>query len=153
MTSLIIRPARKEDVREIVHLVNAGGPGGKPRGVIPDPFPLYYFETFEKISANPSCRLMVAEMEGKVIGTFQLNFLTYLAAKGRDDIQVEAIHVKQEYRGQGIGTEMMKWVIAEAKRRNCRRIQLTSDKTRQDAHRFYERCGFKATHEGMKLVL
>lgn len=96
---------------------------------------------------------MVAEIDGLVVGTFHLTFLTYLAAAGRSDALVEAVHVAASHRRQGIGTTMLLWVIEEAKRRDCRRVQLTTDKRRTEAHVLYERLGFRFTHEGAKLPL
>lgn len=151
--NLRIRRAVVQDVEKIVRLVNAGGPGGKARTSLPDILPASYTETFETIDASPDDELMVVDLDDEVIGTFQITYLTYLAANGRQDMQVEAVHVSAAYRGKGIGSQMMTWVIERAKSKNCRRIQLTTDKTRKDAHRFYERLGFKASHEGMKLTL
>lgn len=150
---LNIRRARVEDVERVVRLANAGGPEGKPREQLPDILPTYYFDTFRKIDADPTNALMVAEYDGEVVGTFHLTYICYLAGKGREDILVEAVHVAEAMRNRGIGAQMMKWVIDQAKARNCRRIELTTNKARHDAHRFYQRLGFTASHEGMKLVL
>lgn len=149
---MLIRKAEEKDVHRIVHLVNLGGPVGK-REDLPDALPPIYAETFRKIVSDPNAYLMVAELDGVVVGTFHLTLITYLAAKGREDAQIEAVHVAEKLRGQQIGTQMMKWAIDFARARNCRRLQLTTDKRRADSHRFYERLGFVATHEGMKLVL
>lgn len=148
-----IRRATSADVETIVRLANAGGPEGKPREVLPTPLPPLYQTVFQKIDADPTNSLMVAELEGQVVGTFHLTFISYLAGKGREDILVEAVHVAQALRNCRIGQVMMTWVIDLARKRNCRRIELTTNKLRTDAHRFYQRLGFTATHEGMKLVL
>ena len=89
---------------------------------------------------------MVAEVSGKIVGTFHLTFLIYLAGAGREDCQIEAVHVDAAWRNHGLGTKMMDWAIDAAKRRGCRRLQLTTNKNRKDAHRFYERLGFSLSH-------
>lgn len=146
-----IRRAIKDDVEPIVRLVNAGGPDGKARQNLPSVLPDAYFDAFETIDTDPHQLLMVAEHDGTVVGTFHLSFLTYLAAAGKPDAQIEAIHVAADWRGQGIGTQMLQWAIAEATRRQCRRVQFTTDKRRTEAHRLYLRLGFQFSHEGAKL--
>lgn len=148
-----IRRALREDIDRIVRLVNAGGPDGKPRQDLPDVLPDAYLRAFETIEADPYQQLMVAEIDGLVVGTFHLTFLTYLAAAGQPDALVEAVHVAASHRRRGIGTTMLLWVIEEARKRNCRRVQLTTDKLRTEAHVLYKRLGFRFTHEGAKLPL
>ncbi len=150
---MLIRKATKEDVSVIVKMVNDGGPDGKPREILPEPLPSYYESTFHRIENHPHDLLMVAEIAGEVVGTFHLTFLWYLAGKGRPDAQIEAVHVVQHYRNKGVGSQMMKWAITEAEKRHCRRVQLTTNQERADAHRFYERLGFVRSHYGMKLLL
>lgn len=149
--TLTIRTASRDDVPMIMYLSHAGGPEGKPRGVLPDPLPDGCYQAFDRIIKSSHDRLMVAELDGRVVGTFHLTYLTYLAGMGHPDAQVEAVHVHPDYRGRGVGACMMQWVIAQAKEKHCRRVQLTSNKLRLDAHRFYERLGFEASHQGMKL--
>ena len=151
VTSVCIRKANSSDVEAIVRLSNAGGPDGKPRLELPDLLPDSYIRTFELISADPNHLLMVAELDRRVIGTFHMTFLYYLAGAGRPDAQIEAIHVAASHRRQGLGTKMLQWAIQEARRRECRRIQLTTDKRRAEAHAFYRKLGFKFSHEGAKL--
>lgn len=150
---LVIRKATEDDVDRIVRLCNAGGPEGKPRLELPTVLPESYFAAFAKISSDPNQQLMVLECEGQVVGTFHLTLITYLAGAGRPDAQVELIHVAASHRGRGLGTAMLEWVIQEANRNNCRRVQLTTDKRRIEAHAFYKRLGFEFTHEGAKLPL
>lgn len=150
---IIFREAVAEDVDALVRLANRGGPEGKPRMQLPNELPEAYWQAFATIDQDPHQNLMVAELDGKIVGTFHLSYITYLAGMGRPDLQIEAVHVAAEYRGQGIGTKMMAWAIDQARERNCRRVQLTTDKRRQDAHRFYDRLGFSFTHEGAKLLL
>ncbi len=150
---LTIRPATKEDVDTVVRLINAGGPDGRQRRNLPDILPAGFHEAFQTIDSDVNQHLLIAELDGQIVGTFQIAYLTYLSGENRPDAQIEAIHVKAEYRGKGIGTEMLRWVIEESKKRHCRRIQLTSDKLRTEAHDFYRRMGFCISHEGMKLYL
>lgn len=151
MQNIVIRRAQKSDVDQIVRICNAGGPEGKQRQQLPEVLPDGYYQAFSNIDQDPRQELMVAEVEGKVIGTFHLTYLTYLAAAGKEDLQIEAVHVEEQWRNRGIGALMMQWAIDQAKARGCRRVQLTTDKKRKDAHRFYERLGFALSHEGAKL--
>ena len=95
----------------------------------------------------------VAEVDGRLVGTFMLTFIRHLLRRGSLVAQVEAVRVDAPLRGHGHGAAMMRWVIDESRRRGCSRIQLTSNKSRKAAHRFYARLGFHASHEGMKLDL
>jgi GNAT superfamily N-acetyltransferase len=96
---------------------------------------------------------MVAESDGEIIATMQVSFIPGLARRGALRAQLEAVRVDDAYRGRGLGAAMLAWAIDEARQRGCGLVQLTSDKSRTSAHRFYERHGFVATHEGMKLKL
>lgn len=150
---LHIRRAKKDDIQKIIELFNDGAPEGASVRVAPDELRLGYVEAFERIDADPKQHLMVAEVCNEVIGTFQMTFLTFLAGAGLDDCQIESVHVARRWRTRGIGTRMIEWAIDEAKKHGCRRVQLTTDKRRVAAHRFYERFGFELSHEGAKLWL
>ena len=150
---LLIREARLNDLDCIVRMVNAGGPDGKERAELPDKLPPAYANTFKKIESDSNQKLMVAELNAQLVGTFQLTYIYYLAGRGRPDAQIEAIHVREKNRGTGIGSALLQWVITEAKLMKCRRLQLTTDKQRTRAHAIYLRAGFKFTHEGAKLYL
>jgi GNAT superfamily N-acetyltransferase len=95
----------------------------------------------------------VAERHGEVVGTLQLSLLPGLSRRGALRAQIEGVRVARTARGLGLGPVLMGWAIEEARRRGCVLVQLTSDKARPDAHRFYDRLGFVATHEGYKLPL
>jgi len=110
-------------------------------------------EAFDDIEARPDDTLYVAEIDGRVVGTLQLTILRYLTYGGARVGLIEAVHVAESERNRGIGRAMMRAAIEEARRRGCNRVQLTSNKQRKDAHRFYERLGFLTSHEGFKLWL
>jgi GNAT superfamily N-acetyltransferase len=113
-----------------------------------------YRAAFQAIDADPAQLLIVAaDGDGTVAGTMQLTFIPGLARQGALRAQIEAVRVAPGYRGQGLGEAMFRWAIGEAGRRGCGLVQLTSDKRRPGAHRFYERLGFSASHEGFKLQL
>ena len=108
---------------------------------------------FEAIDADPRNDLIVAESDGAVVGTCQLTFTPSLSRGGGERMTIEAVRVRTDLRGQGVGRALMEWSLARARERGCRLAQLTTDKRRTDAHRFYASLGFAATHEGMKLML
>lgn len=153
MSAISIRRANEADVDTIVRLVNAGGPENRARTALPEILPPAYFEAYRRIATDENQWLMVAEVDGQIIGTFHMTFITYLHAAGRPDCLLEAIHVRKEDRGKGYGSMILKWAIQAAQEKNCRRVQLTTDKRRAEAHRFYERLGFIFSHEGAKLPL
>jgi GNAT superfamily N-acetyltransferase len=111
-----------------------------------------YLDAFDDLAADPRSALYVARLGTRVVGTFQLFVLRQLAHRGGFVMQVESVHVASDVRGRGIGEAMMRFAVDEARRRGCHRVQLTSNKRRVDAHRFYERLGFVASHQGFKLV-
>ncbi len=149
----VIRHASWDDVDAIVRLANQGGPDGKPRRELPERLPDGYRIAFEAIEPDENNLLMVAEWNQQIVGTFQMTMVTTLTAGGQPDALLESVHVAAEHRRKGLGQAMMRWAIDEAKRRNCRRMQLTSDKRRTEAHAFYENLGFVLSHEGAKLLL
>jgi GNAT superfamily N-acetyltransferase len=148
-----LRPARREDVPALVALLAADQLGATRDGVR-DPADLAAYErAFQAMDEDPAHILLVADSGGDVVGTLQLSFLPGLARRGALRAQIEAVRVAESTRGSGLGAAMMSWAIEESRRRGCALVQLTSDKSRVDAHRFYERLGFAASHEGMKLKL
>jgi GNAT superfamily N-acetyltransferase len=148
-----LRTATEADVAAIVGLIAADQLGATRDGVRDDADLAAYTAAFRSIDADPAHLLVVAERDGRIVGTLQLSFLPGLARRGALRAQVEAVRVAESERGSGLGAAMMGWAIDEARRRGCALVQLTSDKTRADAHRFYARLGFVASHEGMKLAL
>ncbi|WP_340683513.1 GNAT family N-acetyltransferase [Amycolatopsis coloradensis] len=145
---MIIREARREDVAAIVGML-ADDQIGSTRDSADDLTP--YLVAFEQIDADPAHLLIVADDGGEAVGTLQLSIIPGLARKGALRGQIEAVRVRTSHRGSGLGDELMRWAIDESRRRGCALVQLTSDVKREDAHRFYERLGFEATHTGFKL--
>jgi GNAT superfamily N-acetyltransferase len=148
-----LRAARQEDLPALVSLIAADQLGATRDGVRDAADLAAYTEAFQAIDADPAHILIVAELAGEIAGTMQLSFLPGLARRGALRAQIEAVRVAESCQGAGLGTAMMSWAIDEARRRGCALVQLTSDKSRLDAHRFYQRLGFVASHEGMKLAL
>jgi GNAT superfamily N-acetyltransferase len=152
-SSAVLRRAAAADVPTIVGLLAADQLGAARDGVRSAEDLACYQRAFRAIDADPAHTLLVAEAEGEVVGTMQLSFIPGLARRGALRAQIEAVRVHEAYRSQGLGAAMVGWAIGEARRRGCALVQLTSDKSRTSAHRFYERLGFTASHEGMKLRL
>ncbi|WP_343485967.1 GNAT family N-acetyltransferase [Allomuricauda sp. d1] len=148
-----IRKAKKKDVPFIVAML-ANDPLGQKREDFQTPLPQQYIDAFENIDNNPNQELMVIESNDRqVIGTLQLSFIQYLTYQGGIRAQIEAVRVHEDFRGKGIGKLLFEWAIQRAKEKGSHVVQLTTDKQRPDALRFYENLGFKASHEGMKLHL
>jgi GNAT superfamily N-acetyltransferase len=152
-TPVTLRRARAEDVAAIVGLLAADQVGVTRDGVRDADDLAAYQTAFRAIDADPAHVLVVAESGGEVVGTMQLSILPGLARRGALRAQLEAVRVASSMRGNGLGAGMMEWAIGEARRRGCALVQLTTDKSRTNAHRFYERLGFVPSHEGMKLTL
>jgi GNAT superfamily N-acetyltransferase len=149
----VLRTATEADVAALVDLIAADQLGATRDGVRDATDLAAYTAALRCIDADPAHLLVVAETDGQIVGTMQLSFLPGLARHGALRAQIEAVRVAQSERGAGLGAAMMGWAIDEARRRGCALVQLTSDKSRTDAHRFYARLGFVASHEGMKLAL
>jgi len=148
-----LRAARRGDVPALVSLIAADQLGATRDGVRDAADQAAYTAAFEAIDADPAHTLVVAEQAGEIVGTMQLSFLPGLARRGALRAQIEAVRVAESNQGSGLGSAMIGWAIDEARRRGCALVQLTTDKSRRDAHRFYQRLGFVASHEGMKLAL
>lgn len=146
------RLATQRDLPAIVQML-AEDDLGSQRERFETPLPQAYYTAFEAIENDPNHEMIVAELDGEVIGTLQLMFLPSISYQGGTRAQVESVRVAEGLRGQGIGAEMMKWAIERARQRGCHLMQLTSHKSREDAHRFYERLGFTKSHIGMKINL
>lgn len=147
--TITIRRATAADVDPIVAML-ADDPLGATREKPGDPA---YLKAFEVIDADPHQFLAVADSDGEVVGTLQLTFTGGLSRLGMTRATVEAVRVRSDQRGGGLGERLVRWAIDEARARGCGLVQLTTDASRVDAHRFYERLGFTASHVGMKLQL
>jgi GNAT superfamily N-acetyltransferase len=149
---MIFRRATPHDLPTILALL-ADDPLGRKReaadGVVTDA----YRAAFEAINADPNQFLAVMENETGVVGTLQLSFIPGLSRQGSWRGQIEAVRIASDRRSEGLGARMMEWAIGECRTRGCRLVQLTTDKARPDAHRFYEKLGFVASHVGYKLAL
>ena len=150
MGDLEIRPATTEDVPAIVGML-ADDLLGAQRESPGDSTP--YLTALDRLAADPNQHLVVAVREGRVVGTLQLTVVPGLSRKGATRSIIEGVRVHATERGSGLGTQLIEWAIATSRRENCQLVQLTSDVTRTDAHRFYERLGFTPSHVGFKLQL
>jgi GNAT superfamily N-acetyltransferase len=148
-----LRRAVVEDVRAIVELLADDQLGATRDGVTAPDGLAPYVRAFGAIDGDPAHLLLVGSVDGSVIATMQLSFLPGLARRGALRAQIEAVRVHANHRGGGLGRAMFVWAIDEARRRGCALVQLTSDKARPEAHRFYTQLGFIASHEGFKRSL
>ena len=145
--------ATKNHIPSIVALL-ADDKLGKLREDFQSPLPESYYAAFEQINSDQNQNLMVVINPLKeVIGTFQLTFIPYLTYRGRMRAQIEAVRIRKDMRGKGMGKNMMEWAIREAKEKNAHVVQLTTDKKRPESIQFYQSLGFVPSHEGMKLHL
>lgn len=152
MDNLTFRKAIRADVPAIVHLL-ADDFLGRQREDFANPLPAAYYAAFADIDRDPNHELLVAELDGKVIGTLHLFFTPSLSYRGRLRAHFESVRVDVNLRSRGIGARMVEYAIQRAKERGAHLVELTSNNERPDAHRFYERLGFKGSHLGMKLML
>ncbi|MER7478817.1 GNAT family N-acetyltransferase [Streptomyces sp. NPDC126510] len=150
MGDLEIRAAAADDVPAIVAML-ADDPLGAQRESPDDLAP--YLSAHERLSADPNQHLVVAVRDGRVVGTLQLTIIPGLSRRGSTRSIVEGVRIHADERGSGLGTQLIEWAIEESRNEGCQLVQLTSDKTRADAHRLYERLGFTASHTGFKLQL
>ena len=147
-----LRDARRDEVPAIVKML-ADDMLGSSREMTSDPLPASYYAAFDALARDPNNRLLIAERNAEIVGTLQITFIVGLSRRGAKRALVEAVRVAAAHRSKGIGEEIIRAAIAIARREGCAMMQLTTDKSRKDAHRFYEKLGFVASHEGMKLML
>ncbi|MFE9661614.1 GNAT family N-acetyltransferase [Streptomyces sp. NPDC005955] len=150
MEDLDIRPATDEDIQAIVDLL-ADDPLGARRESPDDLTP--YRAAFRRLADDPHQHLVVAARRDRVVGTLQLTVIPGLSRKGSVRSVIEGVRVHADERGSGLGSRLIEWAVEESRRQGCQLVQLTSDATRTDAHRFYERLGFTPSHIGFKLAL
>lgn len=147
-----IRRAMREDVPQIVFIYSLDPLTGR-RETLSDPLPAFYFHAFDEIAGDRHQVLLVAEESDNVIGTLQITFSQHLMARGLRRAVVEAFFVHPDHQRHGVGAALMREAIANARAAGCQSVELTSNKSRDRAHAFYARMGFRATHDGFKLTL
>jgi GNAT superfamily N-acetyltransferase len=155
MSSLSFRDATPDDIPTIVLLCHEGDARGDDTPpldlkTLSDPG---YRQAFDAIAADPNHRLVVVEHGSEIVGTLQISIIPGLPRFGMWRGMLENVHIRADQRGSGLGTKMVQWAIEECRSAGCGMVQLTSNKLRLDAHRFYRRLGFQSTHEGFKLLL
>ncbi|PRD41397.1 GNAT family N-acetyltransferase [Phyllobacterium phragmitis] len=150
--ALTFRKAVLRDLPDIVAMLADDELGAKREDTS---LPLHgrYLSAFEAIDRDPNQFLAVVEAENKIVGCLQISFIPGLSRIGLWRGQIESVRIARDFRGGGIGRKMIGWAIEQSRARNCGVLQLTTDKSRVDAHRFYKSLGFVDSHEGMKLTL
>jgi GNAT superfamily N-acetyltransferase len=148
----LLRRATREDLPALVALL-ADDMLGAQRERPGLPLAPGYAQAFDAIERDPNCELLVACRDGRIVGTMQLDYTPGLSRQGAWRATIEAVRVASPERSKGTGRAMIEWAIERAHARGCRIVQLSTDRSRDDAHRFYERLGFVASHLGMKLEM
>ncbi|WP_240487120.1 GNAT family N-acetyltransferase [Actinomadura flavalba] len=146
------REAARADLPAVVRLL-ADDPLGATREATGDVIPEAYFTAFDAIDKDPNNAIIIAEIDGAIAGTLQLTYIPSLTYTGGERAQIEGVRVAAEQRGNGVGQLMITWAIDQARTRGCRVVQLTTDRQRPQSIRFYQKIGFRPTHQGMKYPL
>ena len=149
---ITFRTAQLDDLEVLVNML-ADDPLGAQRERAQLPLVKTYLDAFAAIETDPNNELIVAVQAEQIIAMLQLTFIPYLTYQGSWRCLIEGVRVHQDFRGQGVGKKVFQWSIKRAQERGCHLLQLTSDKQRPDAIRFYQSLGFVASHEGFKLKL
>ncbi len=155
MTEIFFRDATPDDISTILILCHNGDARGADTPPL-DPATLNdprYRAAFDVITADPNHRLIVVEKLGEVIGTLQISLIPGLTRFGTMRGMLENVHIRPDQRGNGLGSQMIQWAVERCREAGCGMVQLTSNKLRLDAHRFYKKLGFEQSHEGFKLLL
>jgi len=150
--NLVFREATEADLPKLVQML-ANDDLGSKREDISSPLNSRYSQAFTAIDRDPNNELIVAENNNEIVGMLQLTFIPYLTHTGSWRCLIEGVRIHADHRGKGLGSQFFEWAIDRAKQRQCSIVQLTSDKSRPDAIKFYHSLGFKDTHEGFKLAL
>lgn len=145
------RVATQDDLPSIVRLL-ADDELGAQRERFEEPLPMAYYEAFNEMELQGGNQIILAVENEKVIGCLQLTIIPGIARQGMKRAQIEGVRVDRNDRGKRVGEKLFEVAISIAKSKKCGMVQLTADKQRVDAHRFYEKLGFSASHEGMKLI-
>ncbi len=144
--------ATQQDIDAIVAML-ADDELGSARENYQQPLPESYIKAFDRIATNPNSHLIVAKLDGQLIAVAQIDFITYLTYQGGTRAQIEGVRVHKDFRSHGVGQQLFQHLIDLAKKQGCHMVQLTTNKQRPDAYRFYESFGFVNSHEGFKLTL
>lgn len=150
MSDIAIRAAVLTDIPAIVAMLADDALGAQRES--PDDLAPYH-AAFRRLADDSNQRLVVAVREKRVLGTLQLTVIPGLSRRGTTRSIIEGVRIHADERGSGLGTQLIQWAVDESRRQQCQLVQLTSDSSRPDAHRFYERLGFTASHVGFKLAL
>lgn len=149
---LVFRKALLADIPDLVSMLSDDELGAL-REDSSRPLNQKYLQAFSEIDSDANNELTVVESDGEVVGMLQLTFIPYLTYIGSWRCLVEGVRIHSDHRGQGLGAKFLQWAIEWARERDCGIVQLTSNKKRPSALRFFESLGFEATHEGFKLRL
>lgn len=152
VSALYFRKACEADLATIVALISDDGLGRKRETLGEDPAPEYR-AAFAEIARDPNQFMAIAELDGRVIGYMQITFVPGLSRRGALRGQLESVRIASHLRGRGYGEQFFRWAIEHCRRRGCALVQLTTDRQRDDAPRFYEKLGFVHSHRGMKLQI
>lgn len=152
MANLSVRDAGRDDVPAIVALLADDGLGSG-RETVGEEIPNGYYTAFDAMAATPLVRLLLAEQDGEIVGCMQLNLIPHISMKGGTRAQLQSMRIRSDRRGGGLGAAFVRQAMDIARDAGCILMELTTDNTRPDAHRFYKRLGFQATHIGMKIRL
>lgn len=144
--------AQLDDLPDIVNLL-VDDELGMNREKYEEPLPEEYVEAFKDIEEQTGNQMIVAVIDHNVVGCLQLTFIPTVARLGMKRAQIEGVRVSRDYRSRGVGKALFETAIQMSRDNNCELVQLTTDKSRQDAHHFYKRSGFAVTHDGMKMFL
>ena len=152
-TDVVLEEATADDLPALIDLLADDMLGASRDGIRTDEDRRRYERAFAAIDDDPAHLLVVGRREGQVVATLQLIVTPSLSRRGAFRAVIESVRVSSGLRSQGVGGALVRWAVEEAGRRGCEMVQLSSDKQRTDAHRFYERLGFERSHEGFKLML
>lgn len=152
-TDVVLEEATADDLPALIDLLADDMLGASRDGIRTDEDRRRYERAFAAIDDDPAHLLVVGRREGQVVATLQLIVTPSLSRRGAFRAVIESVRVSSSLRSQGVGGALVRWAVEEAGRRGCEMVQLSSDKQRTDAHRFYERLGFERSHEGFKLML
>lgn len=155
LANVTMREARRDDVERIAGLIMLGAAKQTRTTdeIAQEAQHPAYLAAFDEVGASPHNTLFVAELDGEVVGTLQVTLIPGLAYRGRKRAKLESVHVHPDLRGRRIGETMVAHAVAFARKKGAGQVELTSNKSREAAHRFYRRLGFDQGHEGFKLVL